>query len=209
MTVARALQCLCLARGWTASPADILCKPGEQVHAYFAGEIEQSDVFGLREPCNPSLHDCWFDAKVKEGPDAHGVYTILWADSGVASSAVHAMHMRHTSGRQCGWDPWDTTRVKPRTVPRLPSHLLRMHWEASDFRWRSNALSEIKKEVLPDEVVSDFDWHVILRYGDQMACEKAHEILRTTLTSCQDPNSCYRHPYVRAIEYVSCHEPAS
>lgn len=66
MTVARALQCLCLARGWTASPADILCKPGEQVHAYFAGEIEQSDVFGLREPCNPSLHDCWFDAKVKD-----------------------------------------------------------------------------------------------------------------------------------------------
>lgn len=66
MTVARALQCLCLARSWTASPADILCKPGEQVHAYFAGEIEQSDVSGLREPCNPSLHDCWFDAEVKD-----------------------------------------------------------------------------------------------------------------------------------------------
>ncbi|CAL1159724.1 unnamed protein product [Cladocopium goreaui] len=71
-----------------------------------------------------------FMLTLQEGPDAHGVYTILWADSGVASSAVHAMHMR------------------------LPSLLLRMHWEASDFRWRSNALSEIKKEVLPDEVAA-------------------------------------------------------
>ena len=66
MTLARALQCMCFTRGWTASPADIHCKPGEQVHAYFAGEIEQGDVFGLREPCNPSMHDCWFDAEVKD-----------------------------------------------------------------------------------------------------------------------------------------------
>ena len=116
------------------------------------------------------------------------------------------MHMRRTqSGRQCGWDPTREV-VKPQEVPTL---LLRMHWEASNLGWRSSALSEIKKELLPDEVVSDFDWHVILRFVDHMVCEKAHEILRTTLTSCQDPNSCYKHPYVRAIEYVSCHEPAS
>ena len=138
----------------------------------------------------------------QEGPDAHGVYTVVWAGGDTSFSAVHAMHMRHESGYSCGLDT--AVAKAPTALNERFTLLLRMHWEASDPAWRGRALWEIKKEVVPDEMVSDFDWHVILRFLDRTACEHAHEILQKTLSICKDPNSCYSHPYVRAIEEVSC-----
>eukprot|EP00931_Biecheleriopsis_adriatica_P016953 TRINITY_DN12330_c0_g1_i2.p1 TRINITY_DN12330_c0_g1~~TRINITY_DN12330_c0_g1_i2.p1 ORF type:complete len:194 (-),score=38.59 TRINITY_DN12330_c0_g1_i2:58-639(-) len=156
------------------------CAIGEKVDAYFGGEVDLGDGFG--EPCNPTVKECWFAAE------------------------VHATHTRRTStGEACG-DGSGTVRPSEELESLPCTLLLHLHWEASDEAWRTTASQRLEEELMPDEVIGDFDWHLIFRYRDVGVCEQAHATLQSLLRTCPDEDRCYVHPYVKAVELIG-HEP--
>ncbi|CAE7443295.1 unnamed protein product [Symbiodinium natans] len=213
---------VCLARAHEAPP----CISGEQVQAYFAGEVDFGD--GVGEPCNPSLKECWFDAEVQSGPDEHGTYHVTWADATpsfreaqllllIRCSSdcweVHGSQLhRAASDEACGiaagaalqsTEDTGAGRMRRPTAPS-PTLMLRLHWEASDVAWRDEAIAKLRAEFRPQQVIGDFDWHVVMRFGDPESCDEAHDILRSLLSLCVDSEGCFRHPFVQAVEYEDC-----
>jgi len=195
-----------------AARVGLTCAIGEEVLAYFAGEIE---IGGGREACLPTRPGCWFPATVDEGPDPYGVYLVSWADGEDSHRAVHASGLKRTlSGELCGSgeEAVRASKKKEWKPPQLDcTLLLQLHWEASEAEWREAAMNTLRVELAPDEVVAGFDWHVIFRYQDPDRCELAYETVASVLRRCTkkegDAERCYAHPLVRAVEYVG-EEPA-
>eukprot|EP00439_Symbiodinium_sp_Y106_P042891 s283_g5.t1 len=185
-----------------ADPAEP-CQDGEQVWAYFAGEVDFGD--GVAEPCNPSMKECWFDAEVQHGPDDHGVYHVVWADATPSFQEVHGSQLlRLDSNKACGVARAAASETSQDRGPVAPTLLLRLHWEASDVAWRADAVAKLREDFGPEEVIDDFDWHVIMRFKHAAACEEVRDLLQNLVNLCDDPESCFRHPYVQAVDYEAC-----
>ncbi|CAE7710959.1 unnamed protein product [Symbiodinium microadriaticum] len=155
----------------TSAPPDPAepCPGGEQVWAYFAGEVDFGD--GVAEPCNPSIKECWFDAEVQYGPDEHGVYHVVWADGTPSFREVHGSQLlRLDSDKACGTAA--ALQASQDRGPIAPTLLLRLHWEASDDAWHADAVAKLREDFGPEEVIDDFDWHVIMRFKHTAACEE-------------------------------------
>lgn len=181
----------------------LTCSEGEAVQAFFAGELDR----GLgSEPCTPASPECYFPASIASAPDTEGVYMVDWDDGGTHNRKVHASHVfRDSTGEACGEleashrsdfdDDW--------VAPKIPCTILaRLHWEASDPEWNRLAVSSLRADFAPDEVIDGFDWHAILRFDSVDRCEAAFVTMDNLLKSCKNPERCYTHPYVNAIEYV-------
>ena len=160
------------------------CGPGDAVRAYFAGDLDLGEG---PEQCDPSMPDCWFPGVISQGPLATGSYLVAWPDG--TASAVHARQV--FQGGACD----EGTALTPAAGPSV---LLRLHWEASEELWRQRATRAIGEELGPESMVSDFEWHLILRYSDERSCKQAVDSLKQSLLQP------YGHPYVRSLEYESC-----
>ena len=163
-----------------------LCGPGDAVRAYFAGDLDLGEG---PEQCDPSMPDCWMDGVIQQGPDA-GSYLVAWPQG--TAGTVHAQQV-FLQGSAC-----DEEAEREEIAGAAASLLLRLHWEASEEVWRQQAAAAIREELVPESMVKDFEWHLILRYSDQMSCRQAVESLRQSLIRP------YGHPYVRSLEYESC-----
>uniref|UniRef100_A0A7S4Q3V0 Uncharacterized protein n=1 Tax=Alexandrium monilatum TaxID=311494 RepID=A0A7S4Q3V0_9DINO len=69
----------------------LTCATGEQVEAYYAGEV---NLGAGSDPCLPTMQECWFPAEIESGPDEYGVYTVAWADGDQNFRQVHASTTR-------------------------------------------------------------------------------------------------------------------
>jgi len=181
-----------------------LCAIGEHVEAYFAGEVELGA--GI-EPCNPTMAECWFPAEISEGPDSNGVYLVDWDDAHEHFRLVHATQTKRTlDGEACGQSSALQKHADDDALlstPDIPCTIvLRLHWEASEPTWNRQAVANLKEEFLPDEIIDDFEWHVIFRYLDVDHCEQTHNTLWNLLKDCADKERCYAHPYVKGIHYI-------
>mmetsp|Transcript_17681 Transcript_17681/g.40009 ORF Transcript_17681/g.40009 Transcript_17681/m.40009 type:complete len:240 (+) Transcript_17681:54-773(+) len=189
--------------GSTAS-GSLICAIGEQIEAYFAGEVQ---VGAGNEPCNPTMPECWFPAEIESGPDFFGVYTVSWGDGDTNYREVHASTTRRSlTDEACGSpegdtgpmtedDEWERPEIACTIMPQL-------HWEASEPEWNAHALRALREEFAPDEVLDCFRWHVVFRFYDVDRCEQAYETLNNLLSRCKDPEKCYAHPYVKAVRYI-------
>merc|ERR1719162_1812990 len=115
------------------------------------------------------MGECWFPAGVESGPNAEGVYTLIWEDGDPDHRQVHASRARRTStSEECGEPaPYELPEGDGGwTPPEIACTILgRMHWEGSDAAWNKDAVDKLKEEFLPDEVIDGFDWHVIFRFN--------------------------------------------
>eukprot|EP00747_Dinoflagellata_sp_TGD_P097398 gnl/TRDRNA2_/TRDRNA2_167130_c0_seq1.p1 gnl/TRDRNA2_/TRDRNA2_167130_c0~~gnl/TRDRNA2_/TRDRNA2_167130_c0_seq1.p1 ORF type:complete len:203 (-),score=30.21 gnl/TRDRNA2_/TRDRNA2_167130_c0_seq1:6-614(-) len=185
----------CIASGGKAKAPQI-CAMGEEVTAFFAGEV---NVGGGGESCNPTMSECWFLARIDAGPDAAGVYTLSWADGDPDARKVHASHTKRvSSGEACGLPkvyagkgPAEDQEGSAWNAPEIPcTTLLRLHWEGSDIKWNGEAIKELKAELLPDEVIDGFDWHLVMRFHDVDRCERAYETVARVVGQCDDKLNC-------------------
>lgn len=204
------------------------CPPGTEVTAFFVGEI---DLGNGAEACKPTMDDCYYGAKISSGPDANGIIVVDWEDGDPSVRNVPHSQVRHgKSGEACDGPP-PPKKVgkvpkkapahqeppkadKPKVEnphddnwvpPEIPCTILpRLHWEGSDPSWNKEAITALKQEFNPDEVIDGFDWHVILRFNDANKCEQAFDKLAEVLKQCKelDQEKCHTHKYVKAVEYV-------
>ncbi|CAE8591642.1 unnamed protein product [Polarella glacialis] len=154
---------------------------------------------------------CWFSAEVDEGPDEAGVYRVSWVFDGGEETAlfrqVYAKHVRRQlTGEACGKRSFEATTSTSEEFVDSPNCtlLLQLHWEGSNESWNSLATKKLQEELMPDEVIGGFDWHVIFRFsaGRIDACEKAHDTVQSVLLKYEDQEQCYTHPYVKAVSLI-------
>eukprot|EP00927_Polykrikos_kofoidii_P063303 TRINITY_DN58111_c0_g1_i1.p1 TRINITY_DN58111_c0_g1~~TRINITY_DN58111_c0_g1_i1.p1 ORF type:complete len:301 (-),score=24.32 TRINITY_DN58111_c0_g1_i1:129-1031(-) len=181
------------------------CASGELVDAYFGGEV---DLGSGAEPCNPTVSECWYPAEIEVGPDDDGIYEVAWSDRSEEFRAVHgSLTRRSLDGTACGFA--SEKAPYPQPLQEVPCTIVpQFHWEGSTPSWNREAISALRAELVPDEFVEGFDWHVIFRFHDLDHCERAYETLAFVLQGCECPERCYRHPYVKSVEYVGG-DPAS
>lgn len=180
------------------------CSVGERVTAFYAGQVDRGS--GV-EVCAPTMAECYFSGGVAAEADRDGLLTIDWDDGDVGHRHVHHTHVRQSSSGD-----WCSGLAVPEldeddhwVPPEIPCTILsRLHWEGSREDWNKEAVSALKSELQPDEVIDGFDWHVILRFHDADSCERAFTAINDVLRQCTepDPESCRTHKYVKAIEYV-------
>jgi len=178
------------------------CIMGEMVWAVFQGIADLGR--GGYEQCHAAHDGCWFPARVASFDG--DFYIVQWDDGDQSHRRVPAgLVRRRFTEELCSVpvvydyndpeDPWQPSEI-PCTI------LLRLHWNASKVKWRKRAISKLRKEHLPDEVIGGFEWHVIFRFHVVNQCERVFKTIHKVLKTCADPEECYAHEYVKGIEYV-------